>query len=166
MILEEALKTKKFVDQYHRAVLNILYSSAQIRRMHNHVLKQYDLTIPQYNVLRILRGSHPQPCTVRMIAERMIEENSNASRVVDKLKVKGLVSRFISELDRRLVDINITDKGLELLKEIDGIEDLFGCNIYKALSQEEIVQLNTLIDKFTVSLPHPAEGCEESDNLC
>jgi DNA-binding MarR family transcriptional regulator len=163
MSLEQALKTSKFQSPAHRAVVNLLFTASYVRKVHNHLLKRYGLTIPQYNVLRILRGCHPQPATVRMIAERMIDENSNASRVVDKLKDKGLVSRFTSELDRRLVDINITPKGMEVLREIDAISGEFGCAMEAALNEQEIDELNRLLDTFRdygVSSGHGLDDCD------
>ncbi|MBX3102935.1 MAG: MarR family transcriptional regulator [Bacteroidetes bacterium] len=163
MSLEQALKTSKFQSPGHRAIVNVLFTASYVRKVHNHMLKRYGLTIPQYNVLRILRGAHPQPATVRMIAERMIDENSNASRVVDKLKEKGLVSRFTSELDRRLVDINITPKGLELLKEIDPMAQEFSMGMEKALNPQEILELNRLLDTFRdygVSSAHGLDDCD------
>ncbi|MCE3008452.1 MAG: MarR family transcriptional regulator [Bacteroidetes bacterium] len=151
MTLEEAIKTAKFKDIYHRGVVNILYVASLIRRHQAQLLKAYDLTVPQFNVLRILRGSHPTPCTVRMIAERMIEESSNASRVVDKLKEKGLVTRFTSELDRRLVDINVTEKGLILLGKIDLVFGSLHCHVEQILTEHEAHKLNELLDRFAAA---------------
>jgi DNA-binding MarR family transcriptional regulator len=100
----------------------------------------------QYNILRILRGQHPQPATINLLKERMLDKMSDASRIVERLVQKGLVSRCTNERDRRAVDIMINDKGLEILKTLD--LELNINNILKNnLSDEEAVQLNILLDK-------------------
>jgi DNA-binding MarR family transcriptional regulator len=85
----------------------------------NKLFKKYGLSQQQYNVLRILRGQHPKPVMLTQITERMIDKMSNATRLVEKLKLKHLVTRELNQKSRRQVDINITEKGLELLKQID-----------------------------------------------
>jgi len=97
-------------------------------------------------VLRILRGQYPTPATVNLLIERMLDKTSNASRIVDKLEAKELVTRKQCPADRRTVDILITDKGLKLLQEMDEVEggELVGV---RNLSAEEAEQLSLLLDK-------------------
>ena len=87
------------------------------------IFKPFDLTLQQYNVLRILRGQYPNPITVIAIIERMLDKMSNASRLVDKLLAKDLVIRRLCPHDRRAVDVIITEKGLELLEKLDTLQN-------------------------------------------
>ncbi|MEX2379665.1 MAG: MarR family transcriptional regulator, partial [Vicingaceae bacterium] len=109
-------------------------------------LKPYGLTTQQYNVLRILRGQHSKAISVNAVAVRMIDKMSNVSRLIDKLKDKDLVLRTINQDDRRQVDIEITEKGLKLLKEIDHVQSKIKEH-FKTLTEEEAKQLNNLLDK-------------------
>jgi DNA-binding MarR family transcriptional regulator len=105
-----------------------------------------DITVQQYNVLRILRGQYPKPSSVKLVKERMLDKMSDASRIIDKLKLKKLVVRTECPEDRRSVDILITDKGLGLLKSLDDM-DKMPKELFKNLSSSEIKNLNTLLDK-------------------
>ncbi len=113
---------------------------------HNHLFKNLDLTMQQYNVLRILKGQYPKATTVNLIIERMIDKSSNASRIVEKLRTKGWVERTTCEKDRRRVDVKITKKGLDTLAEMTTIMEEFplGSDV---LSIEEQQELNRLLDK-------------------
>jgi MarR family transcriptional regulator, multiple gene regulator MgrA len=101
----------------------------------------------QYNILRILRGQHPKGTNINMLKERMLDRMSDVSRLVERLRKAGLVERKSSEVDRRAVDVKITDKGLALLQEIDlelpDLED----SLKLSLSEDEALQLNHLLDK-------------------
>ena len=110
------------------------------------ILKPYDLTIQQYNVLRILRGQKGKPANLCTIQERMIDKSSNTTRLVDKLIKKGWVKRSICEENRRKVEIIITTKGLEILKELDPLTEENNEKILKNLSEEQLVTLNNLLD--------------------
>jgi DNA-binding MarR family transcriptional regulator len=109
-------------------------------------LKNFGITPEQYNVLRILRGSHPKPLKLADITCRMLDKNSNATRLVEKLRLKGMVKRETCKTNRRQVDISITDKGLNLLTKIDQAEDNWR-PIFHNLSKTEAKQLNSLLDK-------------------
>lgn len=87
--------------------------------------KPYGITSQQFNVLRILRGSYPNPYSTSQVRERMLDKMSDASRIVDRLVKKGLVNRTITKADKRLVDVVITEGGLELLEKIDGPLEIF-----------------------------------------
>ncbi|EON78797.1 transcriptional regulator [Lunatimonas lonarensis] len=144
--LEESIQQKAFKDPYNKAVVNILYTNSYIETRQNKLFRPYDISPEQYNVLRILRGKHPEPITVSSIQERMLNRMSNASRLVEKLKTKGLVNRQECAADRRQVDITITQKGLSLLQVLEDEINQFNRNII-TLSQEEVAVLNELLDK-------------------
>lgn len=146
MSIEKAIKQKKFVNPYQKLVINIAYTNAYINDLVHQKLKPFSLSTEQYNVLRILRGQHPTPVSILAITERMINKMSNASRLVEKLRLKDLVERTVSVDDKRRVDVNITEKGLAVLKELDEIMIDFA-NQFGPLTVEEINTLNELLDK-------------------
>ena len=146
MKIEDEIKQSAFKSEYHKAYINLLYTSNWLEQEQSNIFKPFGITLPQYNVLRILRGQHPKPATVSLLIERMLDKTSNASRIVDKLEVKGLVTRKQCPNDRRTVDVLITDKGLALLKEMDEI-DGGSKNGIRNLTEEETTVLNRLLDK-------------------
>lgn len=118
MKLEEALKMKKFASPIERAVVNTIYTGNWLTDQLNQVLKEFGLSEQQFNVLRILKGQKGNPINLCSIQERMLHRMSNATRLVEKLRKKGLVTREICDENRRMVDITITEKGLETLEKI------------------------------------------------
>src|ERR1700761_7909102 len=114
--LEEAIKSNKFRDEVHKAGLNILYTAWWLKTIMSRELKEYGLTHEQYNVLRILKGKHPDQACVRDIACRMIEKNSNVPRIIDRLEVKKLVKRNTSAEDKRETVITLTPAGINMLE--------------------------------------------------
>ncbi len=145
MSLENELK-QKFRNEPQKAILNILYTSYFIQDRMNTLFKQYDITRQQYNVLRILRGQHPGHASVNLIRERMLDKMSDASRIVERLRLKELVVRKNAEKDKRAVEVTITDRGLELLQEMEKpVEDFE--SLLRNLGEEETRQLNNLLDK-------------------
>ena len=146
MGIAEDIKQKKFKNEFSKAVINLLFTNSWLNEKQSKFFKQHDLTMAQYNVLRILRGQHPTPVTVNLIIDRMLDRMSNASRIVDKLEKKGLVVRTQCKKDRRAVDVLISDEGLRILefldKELQSWEDGM-----KNLSEDECAQLNQLLDK-------------------
>lgn len=112
MSLEEDIKQDKFQSEQHKAAINIMFTSSWLHSMNAAYLKKFDITPEQFNVLRILRGSHPKKLMLSEVASRMIDKSSNCTRLVEKLRQKNLVQREICEDNRRQVDISITDKGL------------------------------------------------------
>lgn len=147
MTLEEAIKQKKFDNEWEKLMVNILFTSGWVSTQNAALLKPYKISGQQYNILRILRGQHPQPATVNLLIERMLDKMSNASRLVEKLRQKGLVERKECPADRRQVDVVITDAGLKLLEEMDLKNKAFVATI-KTLSVEEAKTLNQLLDKY------------------
>ncbi|TXB65979.1 MarR family transcriptional regulator [Vicingus serpentipes] len=147
MKLEDEIKQKKFKNEFQKLALNIIFTGNWLNSNSIKTFKPFGISPQQYNVLRILKGQHPDAISVNCIAERMLDKNSNASRLVDKLKIKNLVKREICEHDRRQVDIAITDKGIDLLKQMESISDLIDAKIKSSLSDDEAAQLNLFLDK-------------------
>lgn len=147
MRIEDEIQSDKFEDNYHKAVINISYTYNWMSNLLRSNFEKYNLTSQQFNVLRILRGQSPKPATINMIKERMIDKMSDASRIVDRLIQKELVSRCTNNTDRRAVDIHISEKGIEILAKMDAefkTSDLFKHN----LTEEEANSLSVLLDKF------------------
>ena len=119
MDIAQAIDQKTFRDEYQRLVVNLLYTSSWLENRQNAILKPFDLTIQQFNLMRILRGRAPQPATVQYITERMLDRNSNASRLLDKLCSKGLAERKICPSNRRAVDVHLTKEGDQMLTGLD-----------------------------------------------
>ncbi|MBX2956073.1 MAG: MarR family transcriptional regulator [Cyclobacteriaceae bacterium] len=144
--IESEVKQEKFQSEFQKAAVNILFTGSWLYNQNATFLKTFDVTPEQFNVLRILRGSHPKPMMLADITCRMIDKNSNATRLVEKLRVKGLVKREICKNNRRQVDISITDKGLNLLTKIDRASDAWQSTL-KNLTKAEAQELNRLLDK-------------------
>ena len=146
MKLEEEIAQKQFKNEYQKASINIIYTNNWLSNKAAGLFKEFDITQQQYNVLRILRGQYPKPCPVNTIKERMLDKMCDASRIVDRLKIKGLLIRTKNDLDRRAVDIIISEKGLSLLEALDQHVSDLDTSI-RNLTEEEVVTLNTLLDK-------------------
>ncbi len=145
--LEDIIKTTTQLPLSKKTVLNIAYSNIWMKEAIVAVLKSYDISVEQFNVLRILRGKKGNPTNLQDIQERMINKMSNTTRLVDKLILKGLVERFVCEKNRRKVDIFITDQGLKLLQEVDPSIERVETQITSNLSTQELEILNTLLTK-------------------
>ena len=144
--LEQAIKSTKFKNEVHKAGLNILYTAWWLKTVMSKDLKEYGLTHEQYNVLRILKGKHPEQMCVRDIACRMIEKSSNVPRIVDRLELKKLVKRSTSEIDKRETVITLTQSGITILEASTVIlNKLMDETI--AVSDKEATALNTLLEK-------------------
>ncbi|MFM8587205.1 MAG: MarR family winged helix-turn-helix transcriptional regulator [Bacteroidota bacterium] len=142
---------EKDINQYHftsegqKAIINLVYTSNWVTEHIKAVLDDQDITLQQFNILRILRGSDPQPLSTLTIRERMLDKMSDTSRIVDRLVIKGLAVKKVCTTDKRLVDVNITDVGKKMLEAIDSREAAM-TSITKNLSDAELKQLNTLLD--------------------
>jgi DNA-binding MarR family transcriptional regulator len=146
MQIGEEIQSNKFEDNYHKAVINITYTYGWLSNTFRCRFERHNLTQQQFNVLRILRGQYPNPATINMIKERMLDKMSDASRIVDRLIQKGLVSRCTNNKDRRAVDIRISEAGLEVLSKMDEefkTKDMLKNN----LTEEEAGKLSDLLDK-------------------
>lgn len=146
MGLERDIKQAKFTSEQHKALVNILYTSSWLNNRNSAFFKKYNISPEQFNVLRILRGSHPHPMRLADITSRMIEKNSNCTRLVEKLRQKELVDRKLCEANRRQVDISVTPRGLKLLGNIDKEHDK-ELSLQKTLTKVEAAELNRILDK-------------------
>jgi DNA-binding MarR family transcriptional regulator len=146
MKIEDEIKGR-FRNDYHRGIINLAYTVNQLNYQFIQHLKQHKLSEPQYNILRVLRGYRSQgPVSISFIKERMLDKNPDVSRIVDKLFERGLVNRCENGADRRVKDLEITPKGLELIenmKDCISQEDRMLIN----LNADEISELNRLLDK-------------------
>jgi DNA-binding MarR family transcriptional regulator len=146
MRIEEAIKQASFRNEHHKAAVNLLYTYNMVSGAIQKILNKEGLTMQQFNVLRILRGQHPGPATNSLVRERMIDKNSDVTRIIDRLLKSGHVKRSLCRTDRRRVDIVITEKGMDALARIDTRNDELDA-IMAALSEEEVGLLNGLLDK-------------------
>jgi len=143
----ESELTGRFASEIHKTFVNVLYTAAFLSIRAQNKLKPFGITLQQFNILRILRGQYPGTASVNLLVQRMIDKSSNASRLVDRLEEKGLVSRNVNSKDKRSVDVIITAKGLDVLNQIDEKEGNLERDII-SISEEEAITLNRLLDKF------------------
>lgn len=146
MGIDQDIRQNKFRNEYQKAGLNLMYTYGWMMERIKEVFASEDITPQQFNILRILRGSHPQPLSTLQIRERMLDRMSDTSRIVDRLIAKGLVKKAVCKTDRRLVDVIISDKGKKLLERLDKRQDELD-NIVGNLSEKEAASLSILLDK-------------------
>lgn len=147
MKLEKEIKQNTpFRDEYTKLAVNILYTHGWLINVYSNFLKNHSITTPQYNILRILRGQYPDPASISLLKDRMLDKMSDASRLVDRLIVKGLVERKTCPNDRRKAEVLITKKGLKLLNKLDKFEEEHKITFGK-LTVDEAKTLNDLLDK-------------------
>lgn len=146
MKIEQEIKQEKFHSEYQKLAINVLFTSNWINAATTKILKPYGISPQQYNVLRILKGQANKAVSISNIMDRMIDKMSNTSRLVEKLRQKGLIERVTCELDRRQVDVKITKQGLKLLEtvksEVNGFKELS-----ENISENEAKSINKLLDK-------------------
>lgn len=146
MKLEDEIKQEAFRNEHNRAIVNLIYTFNYVSANLQKLLYAHNLTLQQYNILKILRGRHPLHSTNGMIRERMLDKNSDVTRIVDRLIKEGLATREHCANDRRCVNIYITEKGLNLLGRLDGFSDQMD-SVLDKLTEEEAAKLNDLLDK-------------------
>ena len=146
MEIEKEIYNRKFENSHQKAVVNLLYTYGWITNLLRLLLNKHNVTLQQYNILRILRGHHPNPATINILKERMLDKMSDASRIVERLVQKDLVIRCVSEKDRRAVDILISQNGLDILKKLD-TEISLKAMLSNNISEEEASTLSGLLDK-------------------
>jgi DNA-binding MarR family transcriptional regulator len=152
MSLETEIKqTRPFLTESEKCIVNIIYTNNLITIFHNKIVKDFDISIEQYNVLRILKGQNGSPITINGIIDRMLDKMSNASRLVDKLYYKGLVERKQKETNRRACDVTLTGRGEEVLYSINAAMNQ-NLQDHLDLAESEMAQLNVLLDKFREKL--------------
>lgn len=146
MKLEEEIKQDKFISEAHKLAVNIFFTHSWLNTYYSKIFHKYNITTQQYNILRILRGQYPNPVTINLLKDRMLDKMSDTSRLVERLRGKELVKRSNCENDRRRAEVVITEKGLEILSELDGIDEnsreLFG-----KITEEEAQTVNVILDK-------------------
>ncbi len=145
MELEKEIFQKNFKGEHQKATVNLIYTYNWAVSNLKDEFVRYDITIQQFNILRILRGQHPSPATINLLKERMLDKMCDASRMVERLRQKELIDRCVNKQDRRSVDIRISQKGLGLLEHIDREYD--PNELFSNLSLEEAQELNRLLDK-------------------
>lgn len=147
MNLESAIKSSSFKTQKQKAGLNILYTAWWLKTMISKDLKVFGLTHEQFNVLRILKGKHPEQMCVKDIATRMIEKSSNVPRILDRLEAKNFVLRSNSAVDKRETVMTLTPRGIEVLDEAtNAIDASFAETI--VIDEEKATMLNALLDQY------------------
>ena len=147
MKLQEILKSTAELSLHKKTAVNFLVTSHLFTEQFQSFFKSYDISMQQFNVLRILRGQKGTPANLATIQERMIHKNSNTTRLIDKLITKKYVERTICPENRRKVEIVITKKGLALLETIDPELQKLEENVFQELTTEEIETLNHLLEK-------------------
>lgn len=148
MNVEEIIKTSKKIPLEPRTVIHMELVHNRISEVMTGTLKPFEVSIQQFNVLRILRGQQGKPANLSTINERMVTKMSNTTRLVDKLIAKGFVNRCLCPSNRRKVEIVITDQGLKALSKMDNALDKAHGTILKNFTKDELEQLNHLLDKF------------------
>ncbi len=146
MKIEEEIKQAKFRNVYHKVAINLLYTAAWLEDQNKNFFKEFGITNQQFNILRILRGQHPSKISGAEIKSRMIDKNSDVSRLLDRLIAKELVIKSQCPNDKRAADVVITEQGLKILKKIDGKMDQTDLSVLK-LTNEEATHLSDLLDK-------------------
>lgn len=145
MKIEEAIKQQKFKSSHQKALINLLYTASWVQGTQQDFFKPYKITAQQFNILRILKGQHPKSISATEIKSRMLDKNSDVSRLLDRLVAKDLISKKTCPNDKRATDVNITEPGLELLKTLDKYQNQIDGVL--ALSEDEALQLSQLLDK-------------------
>jgi len=146
MGIDKDIQQTRFRNVHQKAAINLIYTLGWMKDKMKPIFDAEDITSQQFNILRILRGSYPQPLSTLQIRERMLEKMSDTSRIVDRLIAKGLVKKLVCKKDRRLVDVVISDKGKKLLERLDTRQDEMD-KVLGNLSEKEASDLSDLLDK-------------------
>jgi DNA-binding MarR family transcriptional regulator len=145
MRIEDEIKQQKFKTPHQKAVLNLIYTTSWMQGRQKDIFKTFGITLQQFNILRILRGQHPNSTSATEIKSRMLDKNSDVSRLLDRLLAKKVITKRVCANDKRAADVNLTEEGLELLKAIDKKQSQID-NVL-LLSEEEALILSDLLDK-------------------
>ena len=151
MTVEEIIKAQKPISLGKKTVLNLTITNQILTETFNDVLKPYDLSNEQFNVLRILRGQENHILNMQSIQERMVARASNTTRLVDKLLLKEMVTRNVCPSNRRKIEIKLTGKGFDTLQELDSKVEIYDAALSAKLNTAELQQLNDLLDKLRKS---------------
>jgi DNA-binding MarR family transcriptional regulator len=145
MGIEKDIQQTNFRNEFQKMGINIIYTANWLNEKMGQILATEDITQQQFNILRILRGSEC-PLSTLKIRERMLDKMSDTSRIVDRLIVKGLVEKTACVKDKRLVDITVTKKGLQLLEKLDALNEQID-SILTGVSEKEAATMNQILDK-------------------
>lgn len=145
MGIEKDIQQTNFRNEFQKMGINIIYTANWLNEKMGQILSTEDITQQQFNILRILRGSEC-PLSTLKIRERMLDKMSDTSRIVDRLIVKGLVEKTACVKDKRLVDITVTKKGLQLLEKLDTLNEHID-SILKGVNEKEAATMNQILDK-------------------
>lgn len=148
MDVEQIIKTEKEIPLESRTIIHFMLVNNKINEALSNVLKPFDVSLQQFNVLRILRGQNGNPANLSTLNERMVTKMSNTTRLVDKLMVKRYVDRIVCPSNRRKVEISITDSGKKTLKKMDAAMGKAENEILQNVSKKELEQLNKIFNKF------------------
>ena len=158
MRLEDEIHVKQFRNPRQKLHINLMYTyNWMVARMQK-VFRAYGVTIQQYNILRILRGQYPNPSTIQLLKSRMLDKQPDASRLIDRLTAKGLVTRKVSKEDRRKMDVVISDEGLTLLERMEADVMTFE-TYFDEITTDEVVMMNDCLDRIRdQEVAEPATG--------
>lgn len=145
MKIEDEIKQPKFKSAHQKAVINLLFTASWLQGQQQNFFKPYGITNQQFNILRILKGQHPKTISATEIKSRMLDRNSDVSRLLDRLAAKGLLNKQTCPKDKRASDVLITKEGLDLLTELDKRQKEIDRVL--ALSEKEAEDLSNLLDK-------------------
>jgi DNA-binding MarR family transcriptional regulator len=145
MKIEDEIKQQKFKSEHQKALINLLYTASWLQGKQQDFFKPFKITAQQFNILRILKGQHPKSISGTEIKSRMLDRNSDVSRLLDRLVAKELISKKTCPNDKRATDVNITEAGLELLRSLDKYQTEIDGVL--ALGEDEAIQLSHLLDK-------------------
>ena len=148
MNVEEIIRTTKKIPLKSRTLIHLMLVNNKLNETISAALKPYEVSLQQFNVLRILRGQGSTPANLTTLNERMVTKMSNTTRLVDKLLIKGFVERSICEENRRKIEITITTKGLDILKDMDVVMQKTEDILVDQLTEKELLELNSLLNKF------------------
>jgi len=148
MTLQKEIKQRKpFGSLEQEVVLNVMRTAGALRQGTTELLKPYDLSAPQYNVLRILRGAQDEGLPCSEVGDRLVSRDPDVTRLLDRLEKRGLIERGRSETDRRVVTATITKKGLELVNELDTPITEMHAEQLGHMKKKELKKLVTLLEK-------------------
>lgn len=146
MNIKEEIKQSRFRNAYQEVAINIIYTSGWLANQHKDFFSQFGITPQQFNILSILRGQHPKQISGSEIKSRMMDKNSDVSRLLDRLLLKDLIIKTICPEDKRAANIEISARGLDLLKKFDTQTTILD-NMMSSLTDSEANQLSRLLDK-------------------
>jgi len=146
MEIDKLIQQTKFKDNYHKAMVNLFYTSNYFRDSHLKIFVKYDIQGQHFNILRILKGKHPEPVSPGYIKEVMLDKGRDLTRLMDKLVKMGWVNRMVCPENKRKMNISLTESGIEMVTKIsDEVTEMDGS--LKTLSEGDYALLSSLLDK-------------------